>query len=215
MLARLALVWLALPISFGLCSLAWLQHQRGPWPLARTVPTMLGTAAIGLIAAANAGPWPLAVWSIGFATAGLLALIAQEDALALERWLYGLYMALAWVGGALATALDPGLAPVLALLYGLSAYGTAYRLQRGGAGATWLLRVVWAALCALPLLMEQALPAGLVAAAAFSQQSWDRRAMAWMRSSAPIPLPGIIGRLGWMAAAGIVAASAAFWGLAQ
>lgn len=208
-LARLALAWGALPLTLGFVLFAWLQHRRGHWASAHAVPAMLAAAAIGLVAAANAGLWPLAVWFIGLVAAGLLALAAGTDTLAMERWFYGLYLALAWMGGTLAVAFEPGLSLALAPLYGLSAYGTAYRLQRGGSGVTWLLRAVWVALCVLPLLMERALPVGLVAAAAFSQQSWDRRAMAWLRGDTPPHLPGLIGRLGWMAAAAVIAATLA------
>ena len=210
--ARLALAWLAIPVLSGLAMWAWVQFRSAQWRPGHVAAVILGGTGLGLVAAANSGPAPLAVWSIGLAAAAVTALTCRNHPPLLLRWFAALYTALCWSTGSFAMAFAVGLSPALAAIFGLGAYASVYRLQRGGADASTLLYVIWGALLALLLAWRQPLAVGLVAVAAFSQQSWDRRALARQPADVGLELPSMVGRLGWMAAMLVTALVMAGWG---
>ena len=210
---RLALAWLAMPILTGLAMWAWIQFRRAQWQPGHVAVTMLGSIALGLVAAANSGPAPLAVWSIGLAAATMTALACYHHDLSLARWFAGLYTAICWLAGSYALAFSVEFSPALAAIFGLGAYASAHRLQRGGADASTLLYVIWGALLALLLIWRQPLAAALMVVAAFSQQSWDRRILAQGPADSTPRLPAMAGRLGWMMAMLVTALVTTGWEL--
>jgi hypothetical protein len=186
-----------------------LSHWREDvWPQAgRAGVTALLGVILALVVASYLGRSLVAVVGGGLFAVALLAVVAGLDVGALERWLIGLHLAMAWLAGHVALAAVPGASWGLALLVGLNGYAKARLAREQSAGAVYLLDIIWWILVAVLLLARQPVLAAAVAVAALVERMSAREALAQRETWREPTLE----RLGWLLATLLVALAVIYW----
>ncbi|MGI5915630.1 MAG: hypothetical protein ACOX9A_04185 [Anaerolineae bacterium] len=181
---------------------AYARHWRDQiWPTSgRHGVTALFCTGLALIVTTYLGRIMLAAASVGLLLAALMAILAQSNADALERWLSGLHVTLAWSMAGLIVGSWSAVSFGLALLAGLGTYARVwvYTGPNNSATAARFLRIVWWCLVLILLLAKQPILAMVVAVAALAERARDGQ------------LP-VIGRMGWLAAILVAALAANYW----
>ncbi len=136
------------------------------WPHAgRCGMTALVGTGLALVVATYLGRTMLAAVSGALLLAALLTVLAGHSEVALERWLKGLHLALAWALGHLALAPWRGPSLGLATLVGLYVYARERSRAEDSRLARALLTVIWAILVFVLLAARQPILAAAVACA--------------------------------------------------
>jgi hypothetical protein len=178
------------------------------WPQAgRAGVTALLGMILALVVASYLGRGMVAVVGGGLFAAALLAVAAGRDIGALERWMIGLHLAIAWLAGHVALVAVPGASWGLALLVGLNGYAKARLAHEQSAGAVHLLDIIWWILVAVLLLARQPVLAAAVAVAALVERMSAREALAQRETWREPTLE----RLGWLLATLLVALAVIYW----
>jgi hypothetical protein len=180
-------------------SAGWYHWHDDVWPVSgRHGVTALFCASLALIVTTYLGRIMLAAASTGLLLATLMAILARRDGDALERWLTGLQITLAWSMGQLAMGSWSAVSFGLAMLAGLGTYARHRMHHEGHAAGAVLVRAVWVSMVLALLLARQPVPAMAVAVAALAERA----------RAGQVPTSG---RLGWLAAMMVAALAVNYW----